>query len=339
MTNEPGATTAPHSDRSVEVGPQPVPDTTPVRAPAAALLALLALAWLAAMLWSARSEIEAAGASVIAIALAANALPVVVSAALVAGTAAALAVANLLTHRGVVRATPRFLATTATGLTLGVLSALVVALSFPAGSARMVLAGTTAAAAVIGGALAGVRVPPAVGALVCATLAVFVVVLALSRFNGPLLSLFGAGDTEASKFDAGHWVSRLASFGAGLTAGLAAFGYLHRAQRPTAEPESARPTLRWPVYLVAGAGAGLMLLVTEVIIRIGGGSVLDLAGALSEADSVMQRVLTGSRIDHAITVLFVGALTTLIAFGRTLGPGPDAEPDSVEEVPEAEVSQ
>ncbi|MBO4209402.1 hypothetical protein [Micromonospora echinofusca] len=322
MTREPATTPATPPD-----GPAGEPART--YAPAAATLAFLALGWFAAMLWSARAEIQAAEVGAIAITLAANALPVVVAAALVTGAAVALVVANLLTRRGMLRPTPRFTATTATGLVVGVLGALVVTLTFSAGSASMVLAGTTAAAATVGGAVAGTRLTAAVGALVSAALAVFAVVLVLSLFNGQLLSLFGAGETQVSQFNAARWVSRLASLTAGLVAGLVAFGYLRRAHR-----RGAAPDLRWPAYLLAGAGPGLVLLVTEVIIRIGGGSVLNLAGALSEADGIAQRVLSGSRIDHAIGVLFVGALTTLIAFGRTLGPRPeDDDPADDDEDP------
>lgn len=314
MTKDPG--TATDLDRAARNDPGA---TGVVPAPAAPVLAVLAVAWLAGMLWSTRAEIHAAAFGSIAITLAANALPVVVSAALVAGVATGLAGGGVLARRAA-RPGARFAVATATGLVVGLLGALAVTLTFPGGSARMVLAGTTVAAAVIGGAVAGVRVPPAAGGVVGATLAAFVVVLALSRFNDQLLDLFGADDSVLSKVTAGQWVSRLASFAAGLAAGLVAYHYLRWAQRRAATRTPDLPAMRWPVYLVTGAGAGLLLLVTEVVIRIGGGSVLGLAGALSEADSVAQRVLGGSRVDHGITVLFVGALTTLIAFGRTLGP-------------------
>ncbi len=82
---------------------------------------------------------------------------------------------------------------------------------------------------------------------------------------------------------------------------------------------------RWPAYLVAGAGPGLLLLLAEVIIRVGGRSLIDLAAALSEADAVAQTSLGTSRVDNAIWVLFVGALTALITFGRTLTPASDDE--------------
>lgn len=313
MTNEPNP---------VRSGPEQSSEPGFSLAVGAVLLAPLALAWWAMMLWSTHEQIQAARID-IATTLAANALPVVVSAALVAGAAVGLTVANLLTRRGIAGVTIRFATTTGVGLALGLVGALVVNVGFAPSLARMVLAGTTAAAATIGGTLAAIRFPPAVGAVISATLTVFGVVLALSLFNDPLLSLFGAGNNQTSQLTAARWVARLASLTAGLVAGWAAFGYLRLARR-----RLTGDVLRWPVYLIGGAGPGLLLLVTEVIIRIGGGTLLESAGGLSDADGVAQRVLAGSRIDHAIGVLFVGALTALITFGRTLRSTSEDEPQA-----------
>ena len=103
--------------------------------------------------------------------------------------------------------------------------------------------------------------------------------------------------------------------------------YLAWARRRAARADATAGVLRWPAYLVAGAGPGLLLLTAEVILRVGGRELLDLASALSEADAVAQTALGTSRIDNAIWVLFVGALTAMIVFGRTLGPAhADEEP-------------
>ena len=45
-------------------------------------------------------------------------------------------------------------------------------------------------------------------------------------------------------------------------------------------------------------------------------------------DAVAQTALGTSRVDNAIWVLFVGALTAMIAFGRTLGPARDDDTDT-----------
>ncbi|NIL55684.1 hypothetical protein [Salinispora arenicola] len=299
-------------------------------APGLPVLTLLALGWLAAMLWSTRAAIDSAAAGVTAISLSAFALPGVISAALVAGTAFALFGVDLLAHRGRDRVTLRFVAAVAGGLLIGLAAAVAVNLTYADTATTNVIAGTTAAAAIIGGAIAATRTTPVVGAVVAAALGTLVFVVAFSRARDPLFDLFGAGETQESLFSAARWVSRTESLLAGLVAGLLAFGYLTWARRRAAR-RGGPAALRWPAYLLAGAGPGLLLLVAEVILRIGGRELLDLAGALSEADAVAQTSLGTSRVDNGIWVLFVGALTALIAFGRSLGPAPRDEDDLAEE--------
>ncbi|NES15296.1 MULTISPECIES: hypothetical protein [Micromonospora] len=344
MSNQPGSSTAAEPDQP-EAAPVEVPDQAeavpagaaerPAYAPGALVLALVAAGWLAAMLWSTRAAITSAAAGVTAISLSAYALPGVITAALVAGAAVALATTNRIG-----RATLRFLAAVGTGLLVGLAAAVAINLTYADNATTNTIAGTTAAAAIIGGAMAGARNARVVGALATATLAAQVFVVLFSRARDPLSDLFGAGDTQQSMLDAAKWVSRTESLLAGLVAGLVAFGYLAWARRRAARRDGVAPDgsgsepelsqLRWPAYLVAGAGAGLLLLLTEVIIRVGGHGLLDLAAALSEADQVAQTALGTSRIDNAIWLLFVGALTALIAFGRTLGPRPTVDEDEDE---------
>ncbi|WP_320068940.1 hypothetical protein [Micromonospora sp. RTGN7] len=357
MSNQPGSSTAAQPDqpaRDVPAGAdEPAADaarpasrtdggTAPARAPGAVVLALLAVGWLAAMLWSTRAAITSAEAGVTAISLSAFALPGVISAALVAGAAVALAATNLLGRLGAGRDTLRFVVAVGAGLLVGLVAALVINLTYYDNATTNVIAGTTAATAVIGGALAGAlsiiggSVPGAgtarvVGAIVTAALGALVFVVAFSKARDPLFDLFGAGDTQQSLFSAAKWVSRTESLLAGLLAGLLAFGYLTWARRRAERHDPAAPGVRWPGYLLAGAGPGLLLLLAEIIIRVGGRSLLDLAGALSEADAVAQTSLGTSRIDNGIWMLFVGALTALIAFGRTLGPAPHDDEDEATE--------
>ncbi|MGC4835840.1 hypothetical protein ACLQ3D_15200 [Micromonospora vinacea] len=318
MTKQPGRVPAAESDEpavdAASTGSRPLP------APGAAVLALLALGWLAAMLWSTREAITSAAAGVTAISLSAFALPGVISAALVAGAAVALAGGNLLARRYGDWATLRFAGAIGGGMLVGLAAAVAINLTYFDTSTTNVIAGTTAAAAIIGGALAGARTAPAIGAVVTAALGTLIFVVAFSRARDPLFDLFGAGDSQESLINAAKWVSRTESLVAGLLAGLLAFGYLTWARRRAVRRDPETPALRWPAYLLAGAGPGLLLLLAEVIIRIGGRSLLDLASALSEADAVAQTSLGTSRVDNGIWVLFVGALTALIAFGRTLSP-------------------
>lgn len=316
------------------------PDTTPatqhpngpgVPAPAAAVLAVVSLAWLAAMLWSGQRAVSSAGAATMVITSTALALPVVISASLVSGAATGLVVANLFTRRGVTGATVRFGGAVGAALLTGVLAAVAVALWYGDGPIVMVLAGTIAAAVTLGGAAGGLRASAVVGAVVSASLGVFVVSLVLSLFQDQILSLYGYGRTHKSQVNALDWYSRTVSFASSLSAGAVAFGYLTVAARRAAALAAPRP--RWPGYLVAGAGPGLLLLAAEVLTRTAGSQVLTLAGALSEADQAAQALLGSSRVDHGIVVLFVGALTALILLGRTLGPTRDAdEADDAETV-------
>ncbi|MEU4380367.1 hypothetical protein [Micromonospora echinofusca] len=302
-------------------------------APGAPVLALLALGWLAAMLFSTREVISSAAAGLTAISLSAFALPGVISAALVAGAGFALFGVDLLARRGTHRATLRFLAAIGTGLLVGLAAAFAINLTYADNATTNVIAATTAAAATIGGAVAGARSGSVVGAVVAAALGTLIFVVAFSQARDPLFDLFGSGDGQESLLSAAKWVSRTESLLAGLVAGLLAFGYLTLARRRAARLDAAAPAPRWPAYLLAGAGPGLLLLVAEVTIRVGGRSLLDLAGALSEADAVAQTSLGTSRIDNAIWVLFVGALTAMIAFGRTLGPAHADDDEPAEAAP------
>ncbi|MFI7661169.1 hypothetical protein ACIBTW_20055 [Micromonospora parva] len=332
MTKQPGRPPAAESDEpAVNAATRPLP------APGATVLALLALGWLTAMLWSTREAITSAAAGVTAISLSAFALPGVISAALVAGAAVALAGGNLLARRYGDWATLRFAGAIGGGMLVGLAAAVAINLTYFDTSTTNVIAGTTAAAAIIGGALAAARTAPAIGAVVTAALGTLIFVVAFSRARDPLFDLFGAGDSQESLISAAKWVSRTESLVAGLLAGLLAFGYLTWARRRAVRRDPDAPALRWPAYLLAGAGPGLLLLLAEVVIRVGGRSLLDLASALSEADAVAQTSLGTSRVDNGIWVLFVGALTALIAFGRTLSPAhtDDDEPvDSPAPVPD-----
>ncbi len=352
MSNQPGGQTAAQSDRP-ETGdpvdrtttapdtpgddgtPDPNPASAdppgtdeatpaeqPARAPGTPALALLAVAWLAAMLWSTREAISSAAAGVTAVSLSAFALPGVISAALVTGAAVGLVAGEAVTRRRD-RATLRFAVAVGAGLLVGLAAALAINLSYADNTTTRTIAGTTAAAAIIGGALAGARNGAVVGAVASAALGTLIFVVAFSVARDPLFDLFGAGDSQQSLVTAATWVSRTESLLAGLLAGGLAFGYLSWARRRAARGGATGPGLRWPAYLVAGAGPGLLLLLAEVIIRVGGRSLIDLAAALSEADAVAQTSLGTSRVDNGIWVLFVGALTALLTFGRTLAPAPD----------------
>ncbi|RZU52211.1 hypothetical protein EV385_4055 [Krasilnikovia cinnamomea] len=286
------------------------------RAPFAGIaLAAVGLLWLAAMLWSARAAITGRADAETEVVVTAYALPGIVSAGLVAGAAGALAVLALVGRRAR-GAGARFAVTIGTGLALGALGAVPIITINTAGWVYAVAGGTVAAAATFGGALAGFREPRVVAAACWAAIAVFAVGFALNVAQVPLLDLFGAGTSSASQTSAAGWFSLTQSVLGGLAAGGVSFLVLRR---------SAPGQLRWPMYALAGAGPGLLLALTEILARTAGARVLDLAGRVSELELTVQRMLGGARLNNALIVLFVGAISAIVLLGRTLGPAPDDE--------------
>ena len=75
---------------------------------------------------------------------------------------------------------------------------------------------------------------------------------------------------------------------------------------------------RFPAYLAAGAAPGVVLLLAELVTRLGGGQLYGLAGRLGGADAQLLDLMGTSRLEHALIVLFAGTLTALFVFGRTL---------------------
>ena len=269
-------------------------------------LAVAGLLWMAGLLWSARATITGRDDATMEVTSSAYALPGAVSAALVAGAAVALAVVTAIARRRALGATTRFAAATGAGLLVGILGALSLFTINTEGWVYAVMAGTVAAAATIGGALAGLRTPGILSAICWASIAVFLVGVLLTFAQDVLFGLFGAGDTAASRAGAANWYTLSQAVLSGLVAGLVVFFLLRRAPRP------------WPWYALAGAGPGLLLVVGEILTRTAGSRVLELAGKVSVLETTVQRLLSESRLNSALVVLFVGAITAVIAIGRTL---------------------
>ncbi|GAA0441957.1 hypothetical protein Aca07nite_30850 [Actinoplanes capillaceus] len=278
-----------------------------------ALLAAAALAWTGAMLWSARATITGRADAAMEVTSTAYALPGAVTADLVAGSAVALLVLTLISARRPLGPTARFAVATGTGLVVGLLSAIPIITINTAGTIYAVVGGTVAAAATIGGALAGLRIPSVIAAAGAGSIGVFLVGFVLNLFQSPVLDAFGADDT-ASSAQAAQWFSYSQAALSGLAAGLIAYFMLRR-----------RAGLRWPLYALAGAGPGLLLVTGELLARTAGAEVLELAGKVSELEQTVQQMLSSARLNNGLIVVFVGALTAIFAVGRTLGPARDAD--------------
>jgi iron complex transport system permease protein len=136
--------------------------------------------------------------------------------------------------------------------------------------------------------------------------------------QNPIRGLLGAGDTQASLSSAATTYAYLQAALSGLAAGLVAYAVLRRARRRTGTD------VPWPRYALAGAVPGLVLVLAELLTRTAGARVVDLAGRVSELELTVQQMLSGSRLNGGLVVLFVGAIAATIAVGRTLGP--PAEP-------------
>jgi iron complex transport system permease protein len=290
------------------------------------LLAPATLLWMAAMLWSARATITGRVDAEMEVTSTAYALPGAISASLVTGAAVGVTVLGLITRRRALGASARFAVATGTGLLIGLLGAISIITINTDGWLYAVVGGTVAAAATIGGAIAGFRAPRVVAAVCWAAVGVFVVGFLLNLFQNPVLDAFGSGDTRSSQAGAAQWFAFCQSLLSGLTAGLISYAVLRRAHRDG-------PALPWPMYALAGAGPGLLLVIAEGLTRTAGARVLDLAGKVSELELTVQQMLSGARFNNALIVLFVGAITAVIAIGRTMSPAVDPPADLPEDPP------
>ncbi|GIE88109.1 hypothetical protein [Actinoplanes regularis] len=306
---------------------QSAPEAREVPWLTATLLAIAALAWTAGMLISARVKITSWADAAMEVTSTAYALPGAVSAAIVAGAAVALLALTLISGRRELGATARFAVGTGSGLLVGVLCALPVITINTAGTIYAAVGGTVAAAATIGGALAGFRLPPVIAAAGWATLGVFAVgaVLNQSDIQSTILELLGSGRDTESAANANQYFSYGQSALGGLAAGLITFAILRRARRRAGGQD-----LRWTFYLIAGAGAGVLSVIAEILTRTAGAQVLELAGKVSELERSVQQILSTNRLNSALIVLFVGAFTAMVAVGRTLSPADDDEDETAE---------
>jgi hypothetical protein len=293
------------------------PVTTERSSRGSLLLALVGLLWMGGLLWSARATITGGANAEMEVTSTAYALPGAISASLVAGAALALAVVAAVTRRRPLGTTTRFAVATGTGLILGLLGALTIITINTEGWVYAVVGGSIAAASTIGGALGGLRQPRVVAAICWASVAVFLVGVLLTFGQDVLFGIFGAGDSSASQVSAAGWYSLTQSVLSGLTAGLVVYFLLRRSKGGS--------ELLWTWFALAGAGPGLLLVLGEGLTRTAGARVLELAGKVSELELTVQQMLSGSRLNSGLIVLFVGAVTAIIAIGRTLGPAPDDE--------------
>lgn len=277
-------------------------------------LAFSALAWLLVALLFYRTAFTGAAGDYNLV-LASLLLPLVVQASLVAGAAVGLWSTLALGRRRqwADRGAGRWAVGIAAGLLTGTLASGAVLLAYGM-SARAVgvVAIAMGASGALGGALGAVRPARILAAGLTAALAVLVFLNVMALFSTPLLDAFGSGDTAADRYEANGLLAGSLAVIAGLIAGLVAYTRLRRAAKRAGDSPA------WPVYLAAGAAAGIMLSVAELAVRLGVAQLLALASADITADAEILDFIAASRRNTGLVVLFTGAITAIIAYGRSL---------------------
>jgi hypothetical protein len=309
---------APTSARSPMSGKRAERDRGAAPAPAGSAprttLALAALGWLVLTLMLSRASLVGGG-DTFNPALAAVALPMLVQASLIAGAAVGLWAVGLLAARVEIfdHGVRRVLAGLVAGLLTGALGSGVVLIAYgvPA-AAAVILALAMGVAGAAGGAISSIRATPVLTAAVTASLVTMIVMYLTSYFNEPLLGFFGADGTAAGRYSANGLLAGATALTAGLVAGALAFWRLRRSVAQSGD------RLDWPSYLLAGGGAGLMLIIAELFIRLGVPQLLSLTSTDVTGDQLWQSLAAGSRLNTGMVVFFVGAITAIAGYGRTL---------------------
>jgi hypothetical protein len=274
----------------------------------AGLLLVIGLIWLGTRLWSAHANVHDAAGTAGVVIVAAYQLPDVVAASMFAGAAAGLAGAVWWATRRPGGLLPRVLAGGLAGLAVGLVAGGLVLLGYGDDPRDLVLAGTVAVACLLGGALAGLVPARLMAAGVVATLGAFVVGVVLNFFQSRIVDLFGPGTTAASHLAAANRAQLIESVAGGVVAGIA--GYLYLRRRSTDR--------RFPAYLAAGAVPGVLLLLSELVARLGGSQLYHSARLVSPADDTAVDYFNSSRVNHGLVVLFAGMIVALLAFGRSM---------------------
>ena len=288
-----------------------MPEAWPAPRRGSVVLLGLGLGWLGWLLWGAQTEVAAADNPASALIRAGGLFPVVLFATLFSGAAAGLATSAWRPATSTSRpalARLRWPLATGAGTVVGALTAALVFWGYGHRTPIVLLAVSVLAAGAVGGALGAVKPGQVVFTGLCATLATVAAETVLSLFTPQLTGLFGAGGTAGAHLAVASRLALTATLLGGVVAGVGAFWLLYRA----------RCGWRFPAYLGAGATAGILLLLADVLTRIGGTQLYGAIGRLSPADRTFVGFTAQSRLNHALMVLFLGAIVALLCFGSTL---------------------
>lgn len=289
--------------------------TSSVKAGTTTVIAVVGLVWLAVTLAVARGSLHGDSGDV-ALSTAVLSLPALVQAALFAGVSAGFAVTLSMT-----RVRPRLLTGLATGAGVGALAFATVVLGYGMrAGAEAAVGASVALAALLGGALSALRPARMISAGLLATFPVLLLGYLIGHFSEDLLRLFGNTGTVATRYSASGYVGMTEALVQGLAAGVVAFLLLRRG--PIDSPAGGRSRPAALVFGFAGALPGLFIGLAEIFTRVAAPRVLAMASEVSRFDEVVYNVGNGNRTNQALVVFFIGALTALIAYGRTIGKKP-----------------
>ncbi|MCP2326721.1 hypothetical protein HDA40_005228 [Hamadaea flava] len=284
-------------------------DTTAIKTGVPTALAAVGLVWLAVTLAVARGTLHGSSGDV-ALSTAALSLPALVQAAVFAGIAAGFA-----TTIGIARTRTRVLAGFGTGLAVGVLAFGTVLLGY--GLERGLETAVAAAigvAALLGGGIGALRPVRMLQTGLIVTLPVIVLGYVVGHFSEPLLKLFGDNGTVASRYSASGYIGVTEALVQGLIAGIVAFVLLRRGGPLPIKDNR----IVFVAYAFAGALPGLIIGLSEVLTRGGAAWLIDMTTTFSKYDQVLFGWGNGNRANQALVVFFVGALASLILYGRTI---------------------
>jgi hypothetical protein len=278
------------------------PSATPVPTGVSTAIAVIGLVWLAVTLAVGHGSLHGSTGD-IALSTAVLSLPALIQAALLAGAATGLATSLTTTRTGL-----RYVIGVLTGLGIGALAFAVVLMAYgmPTGSG-IAVAASVALAGTLGGTFGAVRPAPIVSAGLFAMVPVLIIGYLIGHFSEELLHLFGDTGTAAGRYSASGYLGFFEALVQGISAGVVAYLLLRRSG------------LKFPAYGIAGALPGLIIGVAEIFTRVATPRLLSMATEVSAWDKIVYGLGNGNRTNQALVVFFVGALTAIIAHGRTLG--------------------
>jgi hypothetical protein len=235
-------------------------------------------------------------------ALAIFALPPIISASLLVGAATGLAAA-LWRRRGA----PALRVRLALGAAAGVVAALVTGGALYASSGSVLVAAVAVAvAALLGGLISAVRIPVLAAGL-AAALGVAVIQFGAALFTAELRGLLDGSGSGQEVGNAELQLALIVGIVAGVVAGLVSYAVLRRL-RPGGLPG----------HVAAGAAAGAFLLVAEVVSRVTVPLLVRAAGGSTGDDPLVVQLTGQARLNSALVVFFVGAITGVITLGRSM---------------------